>query len=72
MSRSGNAEQVTLAQAVAKHPKYKAYCHEQPISHFDSSVNGTFCQRYWIDASAYKPGGPVFVLDGGETSGKNR
>ena len=41
-------------------PKYDAYCHEQPISHFDSSVNGTFCQRYWIDASSYKPGGPVF------------
>ncbi|ORY33065.1 serine carboxypeptidase S28-domain-containing protein [Naematelia encephala] len=51
---------------------YEAHCFEQPLSHFDDSVNGTFCQRYWFDASAYKPGGPVFVLDGGETSGADR
>jgi hypothetical protein len=56
----------------ASKPKYEAHCFEQPISHFDDSINGTFCQRYWLDASSYKPGGPVYLLDGGETSGANR
>lgn len=52
--------------------KYEPHCFPQRISHFDPSVNGTFCQRYWLDASSYKEGGPVYVLDGGETSGANR
>ena len=52
--------------------QYKAHCFEQPVSHFDSSVNGTFCQRFWYDDRYYKEGGPVFVLDGGETSGEDR
>lgn len=53
---------------------HDAHCFRQPVSHFaDASVAGaTFCQRYWFDASDYKPGGPVFVIDGGETSGANR
>ncbi|WVQ63792.1 uncharacterized protein L199_001946 [Kwoniella botswanensis] len=53
-------------------PLYKAHCFPQKISHFDDTVNGTFCQRYWIDTSFYKEGGPVFLLDGGETSGQDR
>lgn len=32
----------------------------------------TFNLQYWFDASYYKPGGPVFVLLGGETLGSNR
>ncbi|WWC63922.1 uncharacterized protein I303_106527 [Kwoniella dejecticola CBS 10117] len=51
---------------------FEAHCFPQKISHLDDSVNGTFCQRYWIDASYYKDGGPVFLLDGGETSGEDR
>ncbi|WVQ81073.1 hypothetical protein IAT38_003195 [Cryptococcus sp. DSM 104549] len=51
---------------------FEPHCFDQPISHFDSSVNGTFCHRYWIDASSYEPGGPVYLLDGGETSGEDR
>lgn len=51
---------------------YAAHCFPQKISHFDSSINGTFCQRYWLDASSYEAGGPIYLLDGGETSGKNR
>ncbi|WVQ93094.1 hypothetical protein IAU59_000158 [Kwoniella sp. CBS 9459] len=54
------------------HSRFGPHCFPQRISHFDDAVNGTFCQRYWIDASAYKEGGPVFLLDGGETSGANR
>ncbi|WWD06866.1 hypothetical protein V865_004963 [Kwoniella europaea PYCC6329] len=53
-------------------PLYEAHCFPQKISHFDDTVNGTFCQRYWIDTSFYKEGGPVFLLDGGETSGQDR
>lgn len=58
------------------HSKFKAHCHPQPISHFatkGSAEHGqTFCQRYWFDPLHYKKGGPVIVLDGGETSGENR
>ncbi|KAH7341771.1 serine carboxypeptidase S28-domain-containing protein [Rhizoctonia solani] len=32
----------------------------------------TFGQRYWVNKEYYQPGGPVFVLDGGETSGEDR
>ncbi|KAF8586289.1 peptidase S28 [Ramaria rubella] len=43
----------------------------QPLNHFDSS-NYTFLQRYWVSTRHYQKGGPVFVLDGGETSGEDR
>lgn len=52
--------------------KYPALYFEQPLDHFDSAEKSTFQQRYWVDARFYKPGGPVFVLDGGETSGVDR
>ncbi|KIP05030.1 hypothetical protein PHLGIDRAFT_491601 [Phlebiopsis gigantea 11061_1 CR5-6] len=43
----------------------------QPLDHFtDTGV--TFNQRYWVSDRHYKPGGPVIVLDGGETSGTGR
>ncbi|KAI8455109.1 extracellular serine carboxypeptidase [Phakopsora pachyrhizi] len=45
---------------------------EQLISHFNKSETGKFSQRYWYDDTFYKPGGPVIVLDGGETSGEDR
>ncbi|BGP42000.1 hypothetical protein JCM10449v2_005997 [Rhodotorula kratochvilovae] len=56
--------------------EYPAYVFDQLVSH-DSNVpppyaNATFQQRYWYDASHYKPGGPVILLDGGETDGANR
>lgn len=67
-----NARQVDLD---ALYPEYNL---STPIDHFhnDSSyephTNGTFNQRYWFDAQYYKPGGPVIVLAGGETSGSDR
>ncbi|KAF8905141.1 serine carboxypeptidase S28-domain-containing protein [Mucidula mucida] len=47
---------------------------EQPLDHFDDGITDTFQQRYWVNTRHYKPGtgGPVIVLDGGETSGENR
>ncbi|THH11148.1 hypothetical protein EW145_g846 [Phellinidium pouzarii] len=44
---------------------------EQPLDHFSNDTQ-TFKQRYWFNARHFKPGGPVIVLDGGETSGENR
>ncbi|KAJ7069481.1 serine carboxypeptidase S28-domain-containing protein [Mycena amicta] len=53
---------------------FKAQWFRQPLDHFDKSVNATWLQRYWVNARHYKAGNasPVFVLDGGETSGVNR
>lgn len=52
--------------------KYPAHYFEQALDHFDASVNQTFRQRYWVDDRFYRAGGPVIVLDGGETSGTDR
>lgn len=37
-----------------------------------SSSASTFKQRFWYDASFYKKGGPVFLLDAGETNAEGR
>lgn len=52
--------------------KYPAQTLQVPVDHFDDASNATFPLRYWVDATYYKPGGPVFCLDGGETSGEDR
>jgi hypothetical protein len=51
---------------------FPAHKFTQRLDHFDKSVNRTFGQRYWISTRHYKPGGPVIVVDGGETSGEDR
>ena len=45
---------------------------EQPLDHFNNETGDTFLQRYWFSKRHYTPGagGPVIVLDGGETSGE--
>lgn len=49
-----------------------------PIDHFHNDSiyephsSDTFGLRYWFDASHYREGGPVIVLQGGETDGKER
>lgn len=52
---------------------FRGYWFRQPLDHFSNSSR-TFRQRYWINARHYVPhsGGPVIVLDGGETSGEDR
>lgn len=52
--------------------RFGPFCFKQKVSHFDDSETGTFCQRYWVDAQYYQEGGPVFILDGGETDGADR
>ncbi|KAH7066081.1 serine peptidase-like protein [Paraphoma chrysanthemicola] len=39
---------------------------------YEPHSNASFNLRYWFDATYYKPGGPVFVLLGGETDGAGR
>ena len=39
---------------------------------YEPHSSGTFNLRYWFDATYYKPGGPVIVLQSGETSGVDR
>ncbi|KAF2090941.1 extracelular serine carboxypeptidase-like protein [Saccharata proteae CBS 121410] len=57
---------------------YPAHTIDMPIDHFPSSpryaphTNATFKQRYFFDSSYYKPGGPVYLYIGGETSGESR
>ncbi|KAK8151696.1 serine carboxypeptidase S28-domain-containing protein [Phyllosticta citrichinensis] len=59
-------------------PLYPAYNISVPIDHFHNDSiyephsNETFNLRYWFDASYYEAGGPVIVLEGGETSGEGR
>lgn len=69
---------VVTKDAVDPSKLYPAYNMSVPIDHFhnDSSYephsDGLFNLRYWFDSSHYKPGGPVIVLQSGETSGEDR
>jgi hypothetical protein len=38
----------------------------QRLDHFDGSVNGTFQQRYFLNATYFTEDGPVFLCVGGE------
>lgn len=57
---------------------YPARTLQVPVDHFHNDSiyephsDETFALRYWFDASHYKKGGPVIVLQGGETSGLGR
>lgn len=57
---------------------YPAHNFSVPVDHFHNETkyephcNDTFNLRYWFDASHYKAGGPVIILQSGETSGKAR
>ncbi|KAF8885052.1 serine carboxypeptidase S28-domain-containing protein [Gymnopilus junonius] len=37
-----------------------------PIDHFGHKTSATFSNRYWLNATYYKSGGPVFLFDSGE------
>ncbi|KAI9641177.1 hypothetical protein NHQ30_009977 [Ciborinia camelliae] len=57
---------------------YPTYNLTVPIDHFHNETryephsNETFALRYWFDATYYKPGGPVIVLQSGETDAVGR
>lgn len=46
--------------------------HFHNSSQYEPHSSATFDLRYWFDASHYQPGGPVIVLQAGETSGAGR
>lgn len=54
--------------------RFGPHAFKQKVSHVDGENGGSkeWHQRYWFDATFYKPGGPVYLLDGGETSGEDR
>ncbi|KAF8959584.1 peptidase S28 [Flammula alnicola] len=37
-----------------------------PIDHFTQKASARFDNRYWINATYWEPGGPVFLFDSGE------
>ncbi|EGG03405.1 extracellular serine carboxypeptidase [Melampsora larici-populina 98AG31] len=54
---------------------FPAHHFPQLITHSDPNLDesqSTFAQRYWFDTTYYQKGGPVFLLDGGETNGQDR
>ena len=66
-------------------PSFTPHTFDQLVSHdpdvpapseteIDSNGKGeaTFKQRYWFDATFYKKGGPVYLLDAGETNAEGR
>ncbi len=65
----GSPSGVRLEAAAA--PSFPQFNFTQPLDHF-TNTGFTFNQRYWVNNRHYKPGGPVVVLDGGETSGEDR
>ncbi|KAJ6485877.1 peptidase S28 [Mycena sanguinolenta] len=39
---------------------------DMPLDHFNTSNHQTYPNRYWVNATYYEPGGPVFLFDSGE------
>ncbi|KAJ7743079.1 serine carboxypeptidase S28-domain-containing protein [Mycena metata] len=39
---------------------------QMPLDHFNASNRQTFPNRYWVNATYYEAGGPVFLFDSGE------
>ena len=76
-------KQITSSPSLARRDTdpetlYTAYNLSVPIDHFHNESayepheDGTFNLRYWFDAQYYQDGGPVIVLQGGETTGADR
>ena len=38
----------------------------QRLTHFNDANRATWQQRYWYNSTYWKPGGPVFIMIGGE------
>lgn len=65
-----SASPIASSQQLVKFPEQHFV---QPIDHHNHTI-GSFGQRYWVNTRHYVPGsgGPVIVLDGGETNGEDR
>ena len=65
-----SAPQVVLTPG-KKYKEFPVQTFPQLLDHWDED-SPLFLQRYWVNKRHYRPGGPVIVLDGGETSGIDR
>jgi hypothetical protein len=65
LEHSGSQVVLTPEQ---KYKEFPVQTFPQLLDHWDED-SPTFLQRYWVNKRHYRPGGPVFLLDGGETSG---
>jgi len=63
--------QQTLVDDGPIFPEFPPQTFPQLLDHNDPS-SPTFEQRYWVNTRHYRAGGPVIVIDGGETSGEDR
>ena len=64
-----------LGEAAIDYPAYNFSVHVDHLRNESlcaPNSDESFNLRYWFDASNYKPGGPVIVLQSGETSGVGR
>jgi len=74
--RSSNGSPIERRQS--RPTSYAIHTIDQPIDHFPNSskyaphTKDTFKQAYVFDDTYYKPGGPVFLYIGGETSVQSR
>ncbi|MCJ1238530.1 hypothetical protein MMC14_006520 [Varicellaria rhodocarpa] len=64
--------QLPLNGGLSKHERsvnttdYPALTISIPVDHYNASNNRMYQNRYWINTTYYKPGGPVFYFDSGE------
>jgi hypothetical protein len=53
------------------YPEFPPQSFPQILDH-DDPDSPVFEQRYWVNTRHFELGGPVIVIDGGETSGEDR
>ena len=57
---------LTKREASVNASDYLASTVEIPIDHYNASDGRRYSNRYWINSTYYRPGGPVFYFDAGE------
>jgi hypothetical protein len=57
---------VTYEMKDGSNPNVTTSYFRQKLDHFDSNNNATWLQYYWQNTGNYRPGGPIFILIGGE------
>ncbi|KAL9937911.1 hypothetical protein V8E36_003456 [Tilletia maclaganii] len=74
--RAFRFDQADEDERAAAQGLYGPHTFTQPLDHFHNTTRATFNQRFWISTQHYNPRSklptPVYVVDGGETSGINR
>ncbi|KAM3089064.1 hypothetical protein ACMFMG_000682 [Clarireedia jacksonii] len=78
LTRHGASQRSDVSVSRRAALAYQPYTIDMPIDHFPNDpiyaphTNATFKQRYFFDATYYKPGGPVYLYIGGETNAQYR